>query len=299
MDFVDLLLKRFDGESELRKPTSVLVCYTEYETGKMLTQLAYQIAMARTERSSVALLYFIDRHKEQLSQDEISIIQSKIGTDFMPKAEKGKLTLRTFISDEEDHTAYIEKMADEQGANLVLRGISSKELNLVEVERYSQLRRDPANPMSAILAQFPQEQAQMLQEITVMMGQNKVPTALFVDNGMREVSRIFVPVLSRSDVLAFTFLYHLSHQENTKIMVWDAIGIIETEPKLQKLFQFIVKKSDGRVHLWNNDRKIEETFIREQDLMIIGVEGWSRLINTPLPWKEQLPSLLIIKENQT
>ncbi|MDD4459564.1 MAG: hypothetical protein PHQ24_07125 [Proteiniphilum sp.] len=299
MDFVDLLLKRFDGESELRKPTSALVCFSQPETGKMLTQLAYQIAMARSERSSIALLYFIDQHKEQLSQEGISMLQSKIGTDFMPKAEKGKLTIRTFISDEEDHTAYIEKMAEEQSANLVLRGISNEELNIVQVERYSQLRRDPTNPMPAILAQFPQEQAKILQELSMMMGQNKVPTALFIDNGLREICRIFMPVLGRSDVQTFTFLYHLSHQENAKVMVWDAIGIIEKEPKLQKLFQFIVKKSDGRVHLWNNDRKIEETFIREQDLMIIGVEGWSRLINTPLSWKEHLPSLLIIKDNQT
>jgi hypothetical protein len=80
-------------------------------------------------------------------------------------------------------------------------------------------------------------------------------------------------------------------------MLWDAIGIIKTEPKLQKIYQFIEKKSDGKLDLWNNDRKIDETFIREQDLMMIGVEGWSRLTNTPLLWKEQLPSLLIIKDN--
>ena len=80
-----------------------------------------------------------------------------------------------------------------------------------------------------------------------------------------------------------------------EILVWDAIGIIDTEPRIQRVFQYILKKSDGKVHLWNNVRKIEESFIQKQDLIVTGVGGWSRLTNTPLPWKEQLPSLLIIK----
>jgi hypothetical protein len=299
MEIVDLLLKRFDGESELRKPASALVSFSHLETGKKLARLTYQIAMARTERSSLTLLYFLDQRQELLPQDEISVTQSKIGSDFIPKKEKGKITFRTFISDQENHPAEIMRMAAEQGCNLVLRGISCEELHIRQIEQYSLLRRDPANPVTAILAQFPKEQAVILQELTVMMGQNKVPTALFVDNGMQEANHIFLPVLGKSDVHTFTYLYHLAQQEQAEIMVWDAIGIIETEPKLQKLYQFIVKKSDGRVHLWDNDRKIEESFIRKQDLMMIGVEGWSRLTNTPLPWKEQLPSLLIIKDNNT
>ena len=296
MEFVDTLLKRFDGESELRKAVSALVCFSAPETGKKLAQLTFQMAMTRSEGSSIALLYFIDRQQENLPQEEISRIQSNISSNFTPKTEKEKITLRTFISDEEDHMAQIEKMIEEQGSNLLIRGISSRELNIYQVEHYSLLRRDPANPVQTILTQFPGKQALILQELTVMMGNNKIPTALFVDNEMKETGHIFLPLLCKSDIYLFTYLYHLAQLEQMEIMVWDAIGIIETEPKLQKLYQFIVKKSDGKVQLWDNDRKIDESFIQTQDLIMIGVEGWSRLTNTPLPWKEQLPSLLIIKD---
>lgn len=298
MDFVDIL-NRFDGESELRKPTRALVCFTRPETGKKLTRLACQIAITRSERSSITLLYFIDQQQEALSQEELNLIQSKISSDFLPKGEKGKITLRTFISDEQDHPTHIKKLAEEQNCNLVLRGFTHEELDPRQVERYSRLRRDPANPVPAILAQFPEGEAQILQELTSLMGYDKVPTALFVDNDMREANRIFVPILEKSDVHTFTYLFHLAQQEQAEIMVWDAIGIIQSEPKLQKFYQLVVKKSDGRVHLWNDDRKIEEAFIREQDLLMIGMEGWNRLINAPLPWKEQLPSLLIIKDINT
>ncbi|KUK75943.1 MAG: Transporter, CPA2 family [Proteiniphilum acetatigenes] len=297
MEFVDRLLKRFDGDAGLKKPTSALVCFSSPKTGKKMAQLIFQVAMTRSEGSSITLLYFMNRREEDLPEEEIAMLQSKISTDFMPKREKEKITLRTFISDEADHMAQIGKMIDELGCNLLVRGIRNEELNIRQVEHYSRLRRDPANPLPAILAQFPEEESMILQELSAMMENNRIPTALFVDNGMQQASRIFLPLLCKSDIHLFTYLYHLVQQEQTEIMLWDAIGIIKTEPKLQKIYQFIEKKSDGKLDLWNNDRKIDETFIREQDLMMIGVEGWSRLTNTPLLWKEQLPSLLIIKDN--
>ncbi len=297
MEFVDRLLKRFDGDVGLRKPTRALLCFSSPNTGKKMAQLIYQVAMTRTEGSSITLLYFMERQEEELTGEELNMLQSKISTAFMPKREKEKITLRTFISDEEDHMAQIEKLIEELGCNLLVRGIRNEELNIRQVEHFSRLRRDPANPLATILSQFPEEESVILQELSAMMENNRIPTALFLDNGMQQASRIFLPLLCKSDVHLFTYLYHLVQQEQTAIMVWDAIGIIQTEPKLQKLYQLIEKKSDGKLDLWNNDRKIDEAFIREQDLMMIGVEGWNRLTNTPLLWKKQLPSLLIIKDD--
>lgn len=296
MEFVDILLKRFDGDSELRKATNALVCFSSPETGKKLAQLTYQMVMTRSEGSSMALLYFINSNQEEMTPEEMSRLQSKISSDFMPKSEKEKITLRTFISDEEKHMVQIGKMIEEQGSNLMIRGISCNELSISQVELYSQLRRDPANPVQNILMQFPARESEILQELTAMMGDNRIPTALFIDNNMQEAKKIFMPLLCDSDIHLFTYLYHLAQPEGMEIMVWDAIGIIDTEPRIQRVFQYILKKSDGKVHLWNNVRKIEESFIQKQDLIVTGVGGWSRLTNTPLPWKEQLPSLLIIKE---
>ena len=297
MEFVDTLLKRFDGDSELKKATHALVCFSSPETGKKLAQLTYQLVMTRSEGSSMALLYFINPQQEDIPGEEISRLQSKISSDFTPHTEREKITLRTFISDEVKHMEQIEKMIEEQGSNLMIRGISSHELSISQVEQYSLLRRDPANPVQNILTQFPVKEAELLQELTAMMGENSIPTALFVDNNMQDAKKIFMPLLCESDIHLFTYLYHLAQPEGTEIMVWDAIGITDTEPRIQKIYQYIVKKSDGKVHLWDNDRKIEESFIRKQDLIVTGVGGWSRLTNTPLSWKEQLPSLLIIKES--
>ena len=80
-------------------------------------------------------------------------------------------------------------------------------------------------------------------------------------------------------------------------MIWDAIGAIELNPKMQKLQQSFVKKIDEKINIWNNDEKIDTDFIIKQDLCIFGLDGWNKLISTPLSWINQLPSTLIIKDN--
>ena len=35
--------------------------------------------------------------------------------------------------------------------------------------------------------------------------------------------------------------------------------------------------------LWDDDRKIERDFIQQQDLVIMGIDGWGKLLATALP----------------
>ena len=187
-------------------------------------------------------------------------------------------------------------MAEEQKANLILLGISNSDYNPELIKKYSQLKNNPANSEAFILEQFSEREVEALKNINIVFNRNAVSTGLFIDCAITEFRKLFIPILHKEDIHIFAYLYRIALQENVKIMIWDAIGIIGSDPKMQKLHQFIVKKTEGRVYLWNNNKKISCDFIGEQDLMIIGTDGWSKLICTPLEWTHCLPSTLIIKE---
>lgn len=296
MDFVDILLNRIDGESQQKKPGHALVCFTRLETGKRLNSLASSILLSRADKSSITLMYFIDNKEELMRKEQIEVYQNRILADFIPKGEKSKITMRLFISESGDYLSAIQNMEDEQHVNLLLIGLCPDEINIRTAEKYGQLMSDQPDTETAILSQFGEKETVMLKNVSALLNHNKVPTGIFLDNGLGETTRIFIPVLCKADMHIFAFVYQAAQKENVQIMVWDAVGIIQSEPKMQKLYQFIVKKSDGRVHLWDDNKKIEHDFIRHQDLVIIGFEGWRKLVGAPLPWRNELPSTLIIKE---
>lgn len=296
MDFADILLNRFDGGAEMKKPNSALICFSNLETGKILSRLATHITRSKSEKSAITLLYFIDKERELRHSDEMEEYQNKIISNFIPTEERDKITLRLFIKASEDYLADIIRVCEEQNCNLLISGMKNNEFGPGLIKKYSQLKNDPANSETFIFEQFGERDAKALKIINALFNRTTSSVGLFIDNGASEFRKLFIPILHKSDIHIFTYLYRIAQKENVKIMVWDAIGIIHSDPKMQKLYQFIVKKTEAGLYLWNNDKKIGCDFIREQDLIIIGAEGWNKLICTPLPWIDCLPSTLIIKE---
>ena len=56
------------------------------------------------------------------------------------------------------------------------------------------------------------------------------------------------------------------------------------------------KNNQEKVVLWDNSKKIDYDFIKLQDLVVIGFEGWAKLISSAITWSHSLPSTLIIRK---
>lgn len=296
MDFADTLLNHFENEAEMKRPYNALICFNSLETGKKMCRLTIHSIRSKSEKTSITLLYFIDKENEDLLSAKKDEYPQKILEDFIPSLEKDKITLRLFVQPLDNIQEEIRRISEEQKSNLVLLGIHRNTYFPELVKKYSSFKNNPANSDSFIQEQFDTKEAETLKNVNALFFNNTVSTGLFLDGGVTGFRKIFVPILHQTDIYLFTYLYRIAQQENMKIMIWDAIGIFQSNPKMQKLFQFIAKKTDGHFYLWDNDKKIGNDFIKEQDLVITGMEGWGKLISTPLSWIDNLPSIMIIKE---
>ncbi|MDR0422887.1 MAG: hypothetical protein LBH72_07750 [Proteiniphilum sp.] len=298
MDFADTLLSRINGETETKRNNSALICFSSLETGKTLSRMATYITRSKSEKSSVTFLYLISGtgEGEMLPGEKMDEYQHRIISGFIPADEKDKITLRLFVRPVEESRASITKIVEDQKVNLILAGAGSSEFDPESIKTYSRLRSDPTNSDAFIFEQFEEREAGVLKNIHSLFSRNTLSAGLFIDKGATEFRKVFIPLLHKTDLHLFTCIHRIAQQENMRIMLWDAIGLIPSDPKIQKLYQFIAKKAEGRISLWNTNRKITSDFIREQALTVISTEGWDKLIRTPLPWTECLPSTLIIKE---
>jgi hypothetical protein len=296
MDFVDILLNRIDSEAELKKPTNAVVCFSSLETGKTLGTLATYFALSRPGKSAITLLHFIGQEEEAKQLKDKDGHENQIFTDIVEKDEKSKITVRTFVKNADHYVSDILQTCEEQNCNLVLVGIDNNTFPLHLWQKYTKLKSNPTNQEAFIHEQFQAEEIRTLDNVSSLLEQNRVAIGVFMDNGLTQVGKIFAPILSKADVHILTYVYQIAQKENVKVMVWDAAGIIRSDARMQKLYQFIVKKTDGLVYLWDDDKKIEEDFIKQQDLVITGIDGWGKLINAPLLWTGSLPSTLIIKD---
>ena len=296
MEFVDILLKRIEGENELKRPVNALICFSKVKTGKALGALMNKMVRFRPDKSSVTLLNLIDAEQAKHIQDE-NTYKSELFSDIIQLSEANKLSVRTFVKQSENYVEDILRTADEYNCNLVLLGIGSSVFNSSLWHKYLKLREENNLPEAA-LQQLDEKAASSLNNVSTLLARNKLSTGIFVENNYSDTNQLFVPILYKEDAYSFPYFYQMAKNPDVTVTVWDAIGLMESDQKFQKLFQFIAKKTDGRVKLWDNNKKIELNFIQQQDLMIIGFNGWEKLIGSPLSWTHCLPSVLIIKDNK-
>lgn len=303
MDAVDKLASWVEGDADFKQPLHALVCFSETETGKRLGVLAAHFTLSRIDKSSITFLQLLrplgpDQQEEEPGTMANDVYQNRLFTSIIEKREKSRVTIRAFVKRSDDWLSEILNLSKEQECNMVLLGIGSHRLHPGLCQKYSRLKNDPTRSEHHILSQFQPSEAHILSNISSFMNRNPVASGLFLDQDLDSLNKIFVPILCPADIQVLPYvLFRYAEKEPIEVMVWDAIGILASDPKIQKLYQQIGKKIEGKMMQWDGDRKIDRAFIKCQDLVIVGAGGWTKLLTAGLPWIDALPSVLIIKDN--
>lgn len=280
----------------IKAAVHLLVCFNDAETAKALSEAAAYLAFSGSENSSITFLHLTDEevpHDHSVNEDEY---QSKAFNNFVGKLDKNKFSVRTFTKTTNDPIAEVKKTIKEQNFNLLIYGMSNTNITPALCSRLSKLKGKPTVDESEIKEQFKPNEWLMMNRVSELFDMNPVTTCLFINSNLKGLNKFFVPILGSTDIKVLpTAVTRFARKEKAEIMFWDAIGAIEHDQKLQKFYNSCQKLTEDKVYLWDTDKKIEVDFVQIQDLCIMGVEGWNKLIRTNLPWIENLPSTLIIK----
>lgn len=298
MEFADIILKRIESEENPKKSMNAIICFSEKETGKSLGKVVEKMAQNRIGKSFITLLNLIDSEQIANIEDE-NIYKSSLSDDIITPNETGKFTMRIFVKPYDNYVNEVIKISDEYNSDFILLGIDNNIFNTSLWEKFIKLKNTNTIDENDFCRELGEDITKNLRNISTLSNRNELSIGVLISNKIDRVENVFVPILKEEDTLTLTYIYKLANNQDVKVTIWDAIGILNRDPKMQKAISTIIKKSDGIVRIWNNDKKISSEFIETQDFMIIGKSGWEKLICTPLCWINNLPSTLIIKDKRT
>ena len=122
-----------------------------------------------------------------------------------------------------------------------------------------------------------------------------VPVGILVDKDFKKADRIFVTIFDESDGFLIDFAQKLISNVGSQVTVLDADGSVKNNSEIKESIRIIEHTVPNNIKLLNQ-RKIEKEFLQEQDLMIISVDSWKKLVESRSIWLNNTPSLLIIKK---
>jgi Kef-type K+ transport system membrane component KefB len=129
-----------------------------------------------------------------------------------------------------------------------------------------------------------------------ILNKSKVPVGILIDKDFSNAETVFIPVFSESDTFLIQFAQKLINNSESQITILDLAGQIKNNPELKEKIRAIEQKAPNHIHVLN-ERIIDKEFLGSQNLMIVSIESWKKLVDTKSLWLSDIPSTLILKEN--
>ena len=278
-------------------PVNQLICFADADTGIKLCQLSVKL-ISRTKASTMTMLQLMTEEQAHLIGD-IEKYKNNTFQSTIELCKSREITIRIFVKISDNFSDDIVTTVDEYGCNLLLVGIDKQTIDDNMVRQHNPFvngnenqfffNRQNATESITRKSDVFDRLSSLINRVTIMAG-------IFINNELRKIENIFIPLLDINDTPLFRFVNSFSLKDIASVITWDAVGIIENNPDLKKAYRDKFRSSDERFRLWDTNEKISCDFIKQQDLIIIGLESWNKLTSAALSWSHSLPSTLIIKD---
>jgi uncharacterized protein YrzB (UPF0473 family) len=127
-----------------------------------------------------------------------------------------------------------------------------------------------------------------------VIAKSKMPVGIFIDKELEEINQVFMPVFSKEDAFLIEYAKKLINNNGSQITILDASGELKSTRDMQESIRSIEQIAPNHIMLMS-DRTIKKEFLENQDLMIISLDSWKKLIESQSTWLNNTPSVLILK----
>ena len=291
MALIDKFLKRTLFEQESDPPLNILVCFSKHDSGIALCKVANYLMHSKDKDEQIASLHLLER-EEYDKIENIEEYKASLYSGIIEECRKGTAMVRTFIKPSDDFVSEILSTSEKLESNLVLVGIGK---TVLTPQLWGSYQKFTANQGVTQEADTSLDTISH-RGVSSLLERNEKTTGIFINHDLDTIDNVFIPILDKVDIHIFDYIKRLAEKTTAKITLWDAIGVIETVPDLKKAFHFMQKNAVGSVSMWDNSKKIDYDYIKQQDLVVIGFDGWTKLISSAITWSHSLRSTLIIRK---
>jgi Kef-type K+ transport system membrane component KefB len=129
-----------------------------------------------------------------------------------------------------------------------------------------------------------------------ILHKSKVPVGVLIDKNFTSVDLVIIPVFSEKDTFLIQLAQKLIHNSGSQITFIDISDNIKNNPGLKEKIRAIEQTAPNHITI-QNENIINKEFLNGQNLMLVSVESWKKLMDANIPWLPDIPSTLILKEN--
>ena len=300
LDLINYIFKSKDSltaeeDSDTNK-YKILISFGNYEKGKSLLRLANSLIKKQKDTSSITAMHLSvsdEMHGFNLEDYEKET--------FVPILEESKLLnqdINTIFKATLDIETDIAEIANQGEFDLLLVGLGKSIFEgtlLGKVLGFTTRIINPDRLLDKITGKEGLFANSIFDERTrQIIAKNKMPLGILVDNELNYTDKIFVPFFGTEDAFLIDYIQKFIYNNNSKIKIIDINNQIGNNFLVKNAVENLEEKYPDNITLVS-DYQILKPFLIKQDLMMISLDSWKKLVDSQSVWLSNLPSVLIIK----
>jgi Kef-type K+ transport system membrane component KefB len=300
LDLINFAFKAKDvfisETEESHSKYKILLSFGNNEKGKSLLRLANSLTKKQKDTSGVTAMHLAlsdEMHTynpEELERkrflpiiEESEVLQQKIATIF-----KATVDIETDIAD----------IANQGDYDLLLVGLGKSIFEGTILGKVLGFTTRIINP-DRLIDKFTGkeglfENSPFDERTRQIISKSKMPLGILIDKELNQVSRVFIPMFTPEDSFLMDYAQKLIYNNESNVTILDSNNLTESNFVMESGISSLESKYPDHVTLLQ-ERVMRKEFLDQQNLMLISLESWKKLVDSQSIWLTNVPSVLIIK----
>lgn len=289
LNLIDFIFKRrkyFAPQIVMPKEYKVLVTFENPDDAKSLLKVANNFVSKEEEKQSLTAMYISSTN--EINPYKIEEYEKESFRPALKEADKLNRKINTVFKASNDIDADVVDVVKKGDFNFVLLNIGASIYEgtlLGKILGVTSKIINPENLLNTFTGKEKLFESNYFDDKTqAIINKTEVPLGVFVDKNLVKTDHISVILFNKEDQFLLEYIKRMKKSSEAKISIFDTYKVMNEDNKVVHENVKIITSS-----------KLERDFLKEQDLLILSMDSWKKLIDTNSVWLNNTPSLLIIK----
>jgi Kef-type K+ transport system membrane component KefB len=300
LDLINFIFKTKDAliPSEIKDSSSykILLSFGNNEKGKSLLRIANSLVKKQPETTNVTAMHLSlsdEMHAYDLEEYEKDT--------FKPILRESKLLnqkIATIFKATSDIETDIADVAGKGEFDLVLVGLGKSIFEGTLLGKVLGFTSRIINP-DRLLDKFTGkeglfENSPFDDRTRLIISKTKTPLGILIDKELQQVNHVSVVLNSTADAFLLDYAQKMIYNNNATVTVFQNRFQKKNTFVIENAISTIQEQNANQISIFDMD-KINKPLLGKQDLLLISLESWKKLVEDETSWLSDVPSVLIIK----
>jgi len=281
--------------NQIRK-YKILISFANPEKGKILLLLANTLIKKMSNNASVTVMHLAPNN--ELNQVNIDDYERKCFAPIISESKMLNQKTTTLFKVSNDILSDISDVANLGDYDLLLVGMGQSIFEgslLGRILGFTTRLIQPDRLINTVTGKEKWFEKSLFEESTrLILEKSKVPVGILLDKNLLKIEKVFLPLYDVKDAFLLKYAQKFITNSDAQIIILDTKGQIKTS-EIKESIRVIEQYAPNHISFLN-DKEIGKVLLQEQDIMLISIESWKKIVDTKVAWLPDITSTLIIAE---